>query len=83
MASSMDLDSFVQLGSFSVEPDTRLVSGACNPEKDLVLLIHRGETRDTLSLWKLQGSKRWEVDTISNFEQTGKLRHVSWSPDGV
>jgi anaphase-promoting complex subunit 4 len=79
---ALDLGSFSPLGTFSVPPKTRLVQGACNPEKDLVLLIHRGEPRDTISLWKLQGAKRWEIDTIANYETTGLLRDVSWSPDG-
>jgi anaphase-promoting complex subunit 4 len=80
--SSLDLNSFSHLGTFTVTHDTRLVSGACNPEKDLVLLIHRTESRETLSLWKLQGSKRWEMDVASNFIQNGALRHIAWSPDG-
>ena len=74
---------FALLGEFVVPPKTLLVQGACNPEKDLVLLIHRTDARDTLSLWKLQGSKRWEVDVVGNFTTSSSLRHVSWSPDGI
>lgn len=77
------MSSFVLLGEFIVPPKTFLVQGACNPEKDLVLLIHRSDSRDTLSLWKLQGSKRWEVDVVGNFNTTSSLRDVSWSPDGA
>jgi anaphase-promoting complex subunit 4 len=77
------MGSFVLLGEFAVPPKTYLSQGACNPEKDLVLLIHCSESRDTLSLWKLQGSKRWEIDVVGNFDVNGSLRHISWSPDGT
>lgn len=76
------MGSFALLGEFAVPPKTILVQGACNPEKDLVLLIHHSDARDTLSLWKLQGSKRWEVDVVGNFGTSSSLRHVSWSPNG-
>ncbi|KAG9055773.1 hypothetical protein FS842_001229 [Serendipita sp. 407] len=74
--------SFTPLGAFTVSADARLVPGACNPEKDLVLLIHHTDPRSTISLWKLQGTKRWEIDAVANFDQTGWLRQVAWSPDG-
>lgn len=83
MACKLDNGSFIELGSFSVEARTRLTPGACNPSKDLLLLIHRQEQRDSVSLWKLQGTKRWEVDTVANFEQTGFLQNLAWSPDGM
>lgn len=82
MVSTLGTHSFSLLGSFNVPPDTRLVKGACNPEKDLALLIHRSEPRNTISLWKLQGVKRWEIDVIANFDQVGSIRHIAWSPDG-
>jgi anaphase-promoting complex subunit 4 len=82
MAEPLDTSFFTLLGSFTVPTQTRLVVGACNPEKDLVLLIHCAEPRDTLSLWKLQGTKRWEIDVVANFEQNGALRQIAWSPDG-
>jgi len=74
--------SFSQLGQFYVAPGSRLLPGACNSEKDLVILVQRGESRDTISLWRLQGTKRWEIDVIANHDATGRVRGVTWSPDG-
>ena len=74
--------SFSQLGQFYVAPGSRIPPGACNSEKDLVLLVQRGESRDTISLWRLQGTKRWEIDVIANHDATGRVHSVTWSPDG-
>ena len=74
--------SFSQLGQFYVAPSSRIPPGACNSEKDLVILVQRGESRDTISLWRLQGTKRWEIDVIANHNSAGRVRSVAWSPDG-
>lgn len=74
--------SFSQLGQFYVAPGSRIPPGACNSEKDLVILVQRGEPRDTISLWRLQGTKRWEIDVIANHDTAGRVRSVTWSPDG-
>jgi WD40 repeat protein len=81
--SSLEGISFSQLGQFFVAPGSRIPPGACNSEKDLVILVQRGESRDTLSLWRLQGTKRWEIDVIANHAMTGRVRSVTWSPDGT
>ena len=74
--------SFSQLGQFYVAPGSRIPPGACNSEKDLVILVQRGESRDTISLWRLQGTKRWEIDVIANHHMAGRVRSVTWSPEG-
>jgi len=74
--------SFSQLGQFYVAPGPRIPPGACNSEKDLVILVQRGEARDTISLWRLQGTKRWEIDVIANHDAAGRVRSIAWSPDG-
>lgn len=83
MASKLDHDSFTELGVFTVPSDTRIPPGAINPAKDLMLLVHRGAgPRDTLSLWKLQGGKRWDADVLAPYTPKGQILRVAWSPDG-
>lgn len=74
--------SFSHLGQFYVAPGSRIPPGACNSEKDLIILVQRSESRDILSLWRLQGTKRWEIDVIANHDTAGRVRGVTWSPEG-
>ena len=74
--------SFSQLGQFYVAPGSRIPPGACNSEKDLIILVQRSESRDIISLWRLQGTKRWEIDVIANHDTVGRVRGVTWSPEG-
>ena len=60
---------------------SKLLASACCPDKDLIVLITRLGTQERLSLWKVNGTKTWEID-ITSGSQDGVV-DVTWSPDGV
>ncbi|KAJ7630959.1 anaphase-promoting complex, cyclosome, subunit 4-domain-containing protein [Roridomyces roridus] len=60
----------------------RLVASACCPDKDLLVLISRLGGRDRMSLWKMQGTKTWEVDVGTDDKSSEQIVGIAWSPDG-
>ncbi|CAK5280536.1 unnamed protein product [Mycena citricolor] len=74
--------SFSSLASIHLPSPCRLLHSACCPDKDLLVLISRLGGRDRLSLWKIQGSKTWEVDVGAGDKGPGQIVGVAWSPDG-
>lgn len=77
----MDCDSFASLATFKLPSPSRLVASACCPDKDLVVLIARLGGRDRISLWKVQGSRKWEVD-IATDDVPATVAGLAWHPDG-
>lgn len=77
----MDCDSFASLATFKLPSPCRLVVSACCPDKDLVVLIARLGGRDRISLWKVQGSRKWEVD-IATDDVPATVAGLAWHPDG-
>lgn len=61
---------------------SRILPSSCCPDKDLVLLISRDGSNDRISLWKLQGSKRWEID-VEVGRASDEIVDVAWAPDGT
>lgn len=61
----------------------RLLASACCPDKDLVVLVTRLGALDRLSLWKIQGTKNWEVDISVDDSSSEHIVDVTWSPDGM
>lgn len=46
------------------------------------MLLSRLGGKDRMSLWKMQGSKKWEVDVSMNETETEEIIGLAWSPDG-
>lgn len=79
----MESNAFASLATLQLPSASRLLATACCPDKDLVLLISRLGGQDRISLWKVQGSKTWEVDVGHSESSGAQITAVAWSPDGV
>lgn len=77
----MDCNSFASLATFKLPSPCRLLTSACCPDKDLVVLLTRLGGRDRISLWKMQGSRKWEVDITSN-DVSATVAGLAWNPSG-
>ncbi|KAG6381189.1 anaphase-promoting complex, cyclosome, subunit 4-domain-containing protein [Boletus reticuloceps] len=75
-------NAFASLATLRLPSPCRLLSSACCPDKDLIVLISRLGGRDKLSLWKLQGSKKWEVDVGEDNDASATVADLVWSPSG-
>ncbi|KAJ7293596.1 anaphase-promoting complex, cyclosome, subunit 4-domain-containing protein [Mycena rebaudengoi] len=73
---------FSSLAAVHLPSVCRLLAAACCPDKDLLVLVSRLGGRDRMSLWKMQGSKTWEVDVGTDDKSSGQIVGVAWSPDG-
>lgn len=60
---------------------SRILSSSCCPDKDLVLLISRHVNKDIISLWKIQGGKRWELE-VDVGHRVDQVMDIAWAPDG-
>lgn len=74
---------FVSLAKLSLPVSSRLLPSACCPDKDLVIIISPQNGKDHVSLWKMQGSKKWQVDVHSVSARNETIVDLAWSPDGV
>lgn len=79
--SKMDSNAFTQLALIELTSPCRLLVSACCPDKDLVVLTSHHGGRARLSLWKMQGSKKWEVE-IGQDSATDVVA-IAWSPGGA
>ncbi|KAJ3750355.1 anaphase-promoting complex, cyclosome, subunit 4-domain-containing protein [Lentinula detonsa] len=75
----MNSNDFASLATVQLSSPSRLLVSACCPDKDLLVIITRLGGHDRMSLWKMQGSKTWEVDVSTNSE---RIVGIAWSPDG-
>jgi len=73
---------FVSLAKLQLPVSSRLLSSACCPDKDLVVTISPQNGKDHVTLWKMQGSKKWEVDVRSDSVRNETIVDLAWSPDG-
>jgi anaphase-promoting complex subunit 4 len=80
----MEGNAFASVALLQLPSACRLLASACSPDKDLVALISRLGGKDRLSLWKMQGSKKWDVD-VSLEENTSSesIVGLAWSPSGT
>ena len=78
----MESNAFASLATLRLPAPCRLLSSACCPDKDLIVLISRLGGHDKLSLWKLQGSKKWEVDVGEDGDALATVAALVWSPSG-
>lgn len=78
----MESKAFASLATLRFPSPCRLLSSACCPDKDLIVLVSRLGGHDKLSLWKLQGSKKWEVDVGEDDDASPRVAALVWSPSG-
>ncbi|OBZ78996.1 Anaphase-promoting complex subunit 4 [Grifola frondosa] len=71
--------SIVSVANVRLPSSSRLLPSSWCPDKDLVLVVSRLGNEEKLSLWKMQGSKKWEIDIQSD---TTKIVDIAWGPDG-
>lgn len=74
---------FASLAAVHLPSVCRLLASACCPDKDLLVLVSRLGGRDRMSLWKMQGSKTWEVDVGTDDKSSEQIVGLAWSPDGI
>ena len=62
-----------------------MLRSACCPDKDLLVLTSSsgGLNQDRLSLWKIQGSKIWDILVAGAEGIELHIIDVAWSPDGA
>ncbi|KAH7911187.1 anaphase-promoting complex, cyclosome, subunit 4-domain-containing protein [Hygrophoropsis aurantiaca] len=78
----MEQNAFASLAVLQLSTACRLLASACCPDKDLVALVSRLGGRDKLSLWKMQGGKKWEVDVGTDDRATEEIVGLAWSSSG-
>jgi anaphase-promoting complex subunit 4 len=79
----METNDFAPISVLHFPSSCRLLASACSPDKDLVVLISRLGGKDRMALWKLQGSKKWEVDVGSDENNSEAIVGLTWSPTGT
>jgi anaphase-promoting complex subunit 4 len=79
----METNAFSQISALYLPSVSRLLLPACSPDKDLVALISRLGGKDRLSLWKMQRSKKWEVDVGTDQNRSEEIVALAWSPSGM
>ncbi|KZT74640.1 hypothetical protein DAEQUDRAFT_311 [Daedalea quercina L-15889] len=78
----MQANPFLSLAVVQLPSHARLLPSSWCPDKDLLAIVTRPRGKDRLSLYKMQGSKVWEV----NFDVDGstgdeEVVDIAWSPD--
>jgi anaphase-promoting complex subunit 4 len=79
----METNAFASLAVFKLPSTYRLLASSCCPDKDLIVLVSRIGGKDRISLWKIQGSKKWEVDVGTDENRSEEVVDLTWSPDGI
>ncbi|KAI0307739.1 anaphase-promoting complex, cyclosome, subunit 4-domain-containing protein [Multifurca ochricompacta] len=77
-----DYKPFVSLAKLPLPLSSRLLPAACCPDKDLVVTISPQNGKDHITLWKMQGSKKWEVDVRSDSVRNETIVDLAWCPNG-
>lgn len=74
----------VPVATIQLPTASRILHASWCPDKDLLVVISRMAHQEKMTLYKMQGSKKWEV-TIQP-SNVGKVQTevvgVAWSPDG-
>ncbi|EIW86695.1 hypothetical protein CONPUDRAFT_134079 [Coniophora puteana RWD-64-598 SS2] len=76
------MNDFDQIALIRLPLPCRLLASACCPDKDLLVLFSRLGGRDRMSLWKMQGSKKWEVDLGDDDNLNEDIVGIAWSSSG-
>ncbi|KAI0639387.1 anaphase-promoting complex, cyclosome, subunit 4-domain-containing protein [Trametes polyzona] len=61
----------------------RILRSSWCPDKDLVVIVSKFAHQERLSLWKMSGSKKWEVDLPEGTAESRdkEVVDIAWSPD--
>lgn len=70
------------LATVRLHSTSRLLPSACCPDKDLIVLVTNDGVTEKMSLWKVQGSKKWEVDITQEGNVKDEIAAITWGPDG-
>ncbi|KAG0708880.1 anaphase-promoting complex, cyclosome, subunit 4-domain-containing protein [Suillus ampliporus] len=76
----MEHNAFASLAVLRLSSPCRLLPSACCPDKDLVVLVSRLGGRDRLTLWKMQGTKKWDIEV--GRDESESVSALAWSPCG-
>lgn len=82
LAAMHHADNFSSLSVLHLNAPSHILPASCSPDKDLLLVISRLGIKDTVSLWKMQGAKKWEVDVSVGNAPHEDVTGIAWSPDG-
>ena len=74
-------ESFALLSTLGVPPSSRILPSSCCPDKDLVAVVSKAGKKCKMSLWKMQVSRKWEVEVDAGLEVDEDIVDLSWSPD--
>ncbi|KAJ3010595.1 hypothetical protein NUW54_g2431 [Trametes sanguinea] len=70
------------VATISLPNPARILRTAWCPDKDLVVILSRFAHQEKLSLWKMSGSKKWEIDLPGNNDyHVDRIVDIAWSPD--
>jgi len=76
------LGRFEVFSTITLAHPSTLFRAACCPDKDLFVVVSRSGGGDRVSLWKMQGSKRWEVDANKGVSPDERVVSLVWDPSG-
>lgn len=79
----MPSQDFSSWATLQLPPSSRLFPSACCPDKDLVVVVSRLGSKDQISLWKMQGSKKWDVVVDTGNPHPEEVVDITWSSDGA
>ncbi|KAH8102650.1 anaphase-promoting complex, cyclosome, subunit 4-domain-containing protein [Cristinia sonorae] len=79
----MNGNAFSPIANLHLPSTSRIFRSSWCPDKDLLLIASRSPSGDKLSLWKMQGSKKWEFEFDKASTSTTGIVDVAWSPDGT
>jgi anaphase-promoting complex subunit 4 len=77
-------EAFSSMANVAFASQSRITHSSWCPDKDLLVVIVCVAGKDRLSLWKMQGSKIWEVDIQaepSEASTESTIVDIAWSPD--
>jgi hypothetical protein len=74
---------FESFSTINLAHPSRLFRLACCPDKDLFIVISRFGNQDRVALWKMQGSKKWEVEVTKHLPSDEEyVASLAWHPSG-
>lgn len=75
--------SYAHLSDISPHPGSLLFPSSWCPSMDLFVLAAPLSNRHRLTLWKMGGTKLWDVEVGRGEAQSERIVDVAWSPSGT
>lgn len=79
----MAAQAFSSWATLQLPPGARLLPSSCCPDKDLVVIVSKLGSKDQISLWKMQGTKKWEVVVDTGNPHPEEVVDLAWSSNGA